>query len=130
EAGWQRTLAAADDLYTQVAEKWLRYQPHLEPVQDEFLQKALEIYQVAVQRKGTDPAVRRETGKAYRRLGDIRHRLGRSEEAQASYGESITLLEKLAAEQPDAAGHREELALSYNNPGNLRRTTGQLQEAG
>jgi serine/threonine protein kinase len=60
EAEEQRRLArvAVDDMYTQVAEKWLARQPHLEPLQREDLQKALQFYTTFSRR----PAPNRTSG--------------------------------------------------------------------
>ena len=61
---------AVDEMYTQVAEKWLAQQPKLTQVQREFLEKALAFYeQFATE---TDPLVQREAVQAARRVGIIR----------------------------------------------------------
>jgi serine/threonine protein kinase len=67
---WQ----AADDMYTQVAEKWLAQEPHLQLVQREFLQKALEIYQEFAKEDSGDPGVREQTAKAQARVGVIHYK--------------------------------------------------------
>ena len=41
EAGAQQARKAVDTMYTQVAEKWLKQQPQLEPLQRDFLLKSL-----------------------------------------------------------------------------------------
>src|SRR4029079_2836180 len=102
EAVAQRELArgnlrkarqAVDDMYTQVAEKWLANQPQMEPVQREFLEKALRFYrEFAQQGGGTEPEVRLETARAYRRVGDIQFRLGATAEAETAFRAAIDRL--------------------------------------
>ncbi len=46
---------AVDSMYTRVAEKWLRDQPGLRPLQREFLQEALAFYQEFARQRGDDP---------------------------------------------------------------------------
>src|SRR5207248_4880385 len=69
EADTQRTRAerrsrlarrAVDDMYTQVAAKWLANQPRMEPVQREFLKRARSIYDELAEEVSHDPEVRRE----------------------------------------------------------------------
>ncbi len=36
---------AVDEMYTQVAERWLADQPRMQPIQREFLEKALRFYE-------------------------------------------------------------------------------------
>ena len=43
EANFQLARAAVDDMYTQVAEKWLAQESHMVPLQREFLLKALAV---------------------------------------------------------------------------------------
>jgi eukaryotic-like serine/threonine-protein kinase len=45
EANFRQARQAVDDMYTQVAQKWLAQQPQMEPMQREFLQKALFLLQ-------------------------------------------------------------------------------------
>ena len=61
EANFRQARRAVDDMYTQFAEKWLVNQPQLQPMQREFLQKALRFYAEFAQQTGTDAAIRLET---------------------------------------------------------------------
>ncbi len=69
EANFRHARQAVDDMYTQVARKWLAHQPQMEPVQREFLEKALAFYQRSAARSGADPALRLETAHAHARVG-------------------------------------------------------------
>jgi serine/threonine protein kinase/predicted Zn-dependent protease len=103
---------AVDDMYTQVAEQWLKDQPHQTQLQREFLEKALKFYQALSLEQGEDPQVRREEGAAQVRVGDILAALGRTEEAEAAYRRALDIRTSLAAD-PRASGE-DVLALGDN----------------
>src|SRR5207253_6253472 len=84
--------AAADEMYTEVAQEWLADQPQLQLVQKKFLQKAADFYQALAQEDATDPDLRLEAGMAYHRLGRIQNRLGRDKEAEVAYRQAVDLL--------------------------------------
>jgi hypothetical protein len=69
---------AVDDMYTQVAEKWLAQQAELTQVQKQFLEKALAFYQRLTTEETADPTVLFETAKAQQRVGEIQHKLGKA----------------------------------------------------
>ena len=70
EANFHHARQAVDEMYTQVAEKWLAHQPQMEPMQREFLKKALSFYRQFAERSSPVPAVRFETARAYSRVGE------------------------------------------------------------
>jgi tetratricopeptide (TPR) repeat protein len=55
--------------------------------------------------------------------------MGRPQEAESAYSAAIALQKPLAADFPDRAEFRQELALTQNNFGNLLRETHRLSEA-
>jgi serine/threonine protein kinase/Flp pilus assembly protein TadD len=128
EQNLQHALRAVDRM-TRVAERWLSRAPYLEPVQRELLEEALASYEEFLRDNGSDPSLRRETARAYRRVATIRAALGRHAEAEEAYARALPLLEALAAESPGDAESREELALCHNNRGNLYQSRGRLAEA-
>jgi hypothetical protein len=67
---------AVDDMYTEVAEKWLKDQPRMQQVQRDFLEKALTYYEGFAREKGDDPETRFEAARMYRRVADIHRMLG------------------------------------------------------
>jgi serine/threonine protein kinase/tetratricopeptide (TPR) repeat protein len=105
---WQ----AVDDMYVQVAQRWLRDQPHMTPVQEEFLRKALAFYQRFAAAEGGDPAVLAKTAQAHKRIGDIQNRLGQYALAEAAYRQAIAIIEPWQAdgELPSEAALQSELA--------------------
>ncbi|HXG08274.1 MAG TPA: protein kinase [Gemmataceae bacterium] len=105
---------AVDDMYTQVAEQWLDRQPHLEPVQREFLLKALRYYEDQARRPQTDPETRSQAARAYHRVAKIHHKLGDRDQVFAACDQAIALGTELVEEQPDEPAHQYQLALSHN----------------
>src|SRR5262249_11208382 len=89
-------LAVVDPVLTEVAEIDLVNAPHMEPVRRRLLQKAQQYYARFLAGGETDPAVRREAGRALVRLGDIQEMLGDRAEAESSYLRSSALLADLA----------------------------------
>lgn len=112
EANRQRALArrAVDEMYTEAAEKWLAKEGHLSALQREFLEKALAFYQEFAAQKGDDPAVRDDLVKATFRVGEIRHSLGRYEQAIASYNQALRELRELAASGHGSPANRRDQA--------------------
>jgi serine/threonine-protein kinase len=123
EANFELARTAVDDMYTQVAVKWLNQESRMEPVQREFLVKALHFYEQFAQPAGSSPEVRLEAGKAALRVGAIQERLGDSAAADAAVRSAIDTFRALAAERPDPAA-RLQLQMSLNEYGWLLWTVG------
>src|SRR5207249_12043070 len=117
EARRQQARRAVDEMYTEFAQRWWSHQPHMELVQREFLLKALKFYQEFGEQPGNNPQTRQEAARAWRRVGEIQHRLGQLTEAENAFDQASSL----------ASG--EELAYCHNERGHLLRTAGRLPEA-
>ena len=91
---------AVDDMYTQVAEKWLAQQAELTQVQKQFLEKALAFYQRLATEESDDPAVRFETAKAQQRVGAIQNKLGQHKEAEAAFRRAMNSSNSWRARSP------------------------------
>jgi hypothetical protein len=131
EAVRQRDTArqAVDEMYTEVAEQWLEQEPEMEEVQRQFLLKALRFYQDFAREQGTDPAVRRATALAYRRVGDIQQKLGEQAKAEEAYGQALGLFGRLVKDFPARPEYREGLAGCYHQLGLLHAGAKRHQEA-
>jgi tetratricopeptide (TPR) repeat protein len=105
----QQARQAVDEMYTEVAEKWLYEQPKLSKVQRDFLEKALAFYEQFSREEGDDPAIQLERSKALSRLGWLQLRLGRPQEAAASLYKPVNILKSLVARYPDRPAYLEEL---------------------
>jgi eukaryotic-like serine/threonine-protein kinase len=128
KAAQARSRTAVDDMYTQVAEKWLDEEPNQDPLQSDFLKKALRFYEEMSQEEGTDPTLRKATALAYFRVGKIDWVLGRYDDAAIAYDQAIGLQEELVKEFPDPE-YRQDLAKSLNDRGELLRTSDRANEA-
>jgi tetratricopeptide (TPR) repeat protein len=129
EAQRRQARRAVDEMYTQFVEQVLADQPRLEQVHRRFLERALAYYEQFAREVGADVAVRREVGKAYRRAGEIRARLGHEAEAEAAFRRGIEIFERLAAGAPGEPEDRRELAACYRGRAPLSRENDHLRRA-
>ena len=106
EAHKQLVFRAVNDMYTRVAEFWLAAEPGMTELQREFLAKALAIYQELADEDSPDPKLRHQTAIAYFRMGNILHKLGQTEGAEASYRHALGLFQQLAEEFPAEQRYR------------------------
>lgn len=121
--------SAIDDMYIQVAEKWISRQPHLEPLQRQFLEKARDLYLELAKDASGDPDTRLRTGLAALRLGDIQSKLGQSEPGERAYQQARGIFEELDAGRPGGPLYRSKLARVWLNLGNLLEHTGRYKES-
>jgi serine/threonine protein kinase len=128
EVSFQKARQVVDDMYTQVAERWLAQQPQMEPLQREFLEKALQFYTESAQRTSTDPTVRFETARAYRRMAEIQHRLGQPGEAETAFRRAAERLQSLVDESPQEPKYHSELADTLHQLGVLLGDTGRYAD--
>jgi serine/threonine protein kinase/tetratricopeptide (TPR) repeat protein len=119
---------AVDDMYTDVADQWLKQHAALEPMQRKFLQKALDYYLRFAGDRNKDPKVRSKTANAYHRVGAIQGKLGRHSEAEAAYRRAMAIIEQLVAEEPLSHDYRRDLARIQANLGELLRHMGLTAE--
>ena len=100
---------AVDEMYTEVAEKWLYEQPELSQVQRDFLEKASAFYEQFSQEEGNDPTVQLERAKAVSRLSWLQLRLGHPHDAEASLYKPVEILRVLVDQYPDRPEYLEAL---------------------
>lgn len=93
------------------------------------LEGLLKFYdQFAEQNRG-NTRWQRESGQAYRRVGDIQQRLGRFREAEEAYGRAIEIFEHLAQSVPGEAEYLIELATVHNQLGSMALVADRFDEA-
>jgi serine/threonine protein kinase/tetratricopeptide (TPR) repeat protein len=119
---------AVDEMYTQVAENWLKGQPRLQPLQRAFLLRALEYYQAFSRERDADPAVRAAAGVAAFRVGEIQRALGNPADAERAYRQAIAVLEAIPR-RAAGADVLEWLSMSYGGLGQLLAEADRLPEA-
>jgi serine/threonine protein kinase len=121
---------AVDDMYTQVATKWLAQQPRLEGAQRDFLLKALRAYERFAQEDDRDsPALLRELALASQRAGDIRLKLGDFKEAESDLRRALAYQEDLVSRFPSAFDYRRDLSTTLVSLALLFQTNGRPKES-
>ncbi len=131
DARRQRDVArrAVNEMYTLVAQDWLSKQTKLQPLQRDFLEKALLYFQEFAGEKDADPSIRIEAAWAFYRMGEIERRLGNTEAGERGYRGAIESLEALGKGNPPGPDVLEPLAGCYAGLGELLDETGRAEES-
>jgi serine/threonine-protein kinase len=129
EKNWHTARQAVDDMLTGVAEHWLPYEPRMEAVRKQFLEKARDFYQKSIAEIGTSPSMLEATAKAWSRLGRIHHSLGRPDGAEPALRQAVGLFEQLAASAPNVEGHQAMRLEGYLNLAGVLKQLGRTDEA-
>ena len=127
----RRTQAreALDAMSSEVIDDWLGKQSQLSDEQKKYLEKALASYEEFAQDTGQDEETRRGLAGAYLRIAKIRHRLGRTAEAEKAYRRSQELYTGLVAEFPGSSAYRHGLGVSLRELGGLFHTSRRFKAA-
>lgn len=91
----QQTQIALERTQNEIVDEWLGKQHHLSPEHKRFLTNALRDFEKLTADEGRDPSKRLAVVRAYRRVGEIRLRLGEETEAKAALAEAARLVEQL-----------------------------------
>ncbi|MFN0056257.1 MAG: protein kinase domain-containing protein [Planctomycetales bacterium] len=131
DARLQNQLArkAVDEMYTQVAQKWLAEQGALTTLQRDFLEKALSFYVEFSKDAGASPELRYEAALALHRVGSIQSTLGHRPAAEEAFLQLLPRCEILVREQPDHPEFRLELGYAHVKLAAACRHSGRAQEA-
>jgi serine/threonine-protein kinase len=129
EANFLKAREAVDAMLTEVGDQRLAQVPQMEPVRKALLEKALHFYEGFLQERSSDPAVRRETARAYQRTAEIYQLLGQHDQSEESLRQALLLQEQLAEKYPEEPGYRQDEATSRHALGNLYYATGRLEQA-
>ncbi len=111
----QRAEQAIDDMLTDVADS-LRNVPHMTPLRERLLLRALELQQEILEAEQDELASLR-TAHAHRRIGKIQMELGKPEMATGHYAKALAALDQIPADGAEQA----ELLLEQ---GRLHRLSG------
>ena len=131
-ANLRKAREAVDRMLTQVAAQDLRNVPQMEKVGAKLLQDAVGFYQALSLQQSDDPELRFETGRAFRRLGNLKSWQGQPDQAEACLRQAVALQEQLCRELPRVPAYRQELASSQKSLGQLLgdlERHGQAEEA-
>ncbi len=96
----QRAMSVVDRLLTRVGTTGLLAVPHMDLTRRSILQDALDAYEEILRDESENPAVRREVGRAWQRVGAIQNRLGQNDASTESLQHAIAIQESLLAEDP------------------------------
>jgi tetratricopeptide (TPR) repeat protein len=101
-----------------------------------LLRSVLRFYDRFATKNATNPTLQGEAAWAYRKVGVLNERLGRSEEAEEAYAHAIRILEELAARYTDQPEYRFKLVETYDiadpwsaDPSSLERMEQRLSRA-
>ena len=137
EAEEQRLLAvshlgkarmAVDRMLTRVAHD-LKYIPQMDPVRNQLLADALELYQELARDADADLELRSEIASAFHRLGDISDWMGQTAKADYCYKEAIAIQRQLRTTYPAERNYRRALGQSYRSLSASQQRSKQLKEA-
>ncbi|HLJ93094.1 MAG TPA: serine/threonine-protein kinase [Gemmataceae bacterium] len=120
---------ALDLLSSEVIDGWLAQQNQLLPEHSKFLEKALMSYEQLAGDTGEEEASVAGAALAFRRVGNIRWRLGHIAEADAAFLRSRDLWQQLNARFPGVPNYRLELAKIHNNLALLQVATNRSDAA-
>jgi tetratricopeptide (TPR) repeat protein/tRNA A-37 threonylcarbamoyl transferase component Bud32 len=129
ETNFKDARDAVDQMLTRVGQERLADEPRMEKVRRDLLERALAFYQRFVRDEGRDPAVRREAGNAYLRVGQIQEQLGRQDRSEEAYREAARVFAALDAESPGNPDYRRGLAAAHNDLGILLQATRRRKDA-
>jgi eukaryotic-like serine/threonine-protein kinase len=108
--------------------------PGSTPARELVVKRALQYLDQLAAESGNDPALQRELGEAYWRIGQIQGNsyfanLGDTDGAMKSYRLSLVIRQQLAKAKPDDLELQHELAASHSGLGDMFYTVGQLEDA-
>src|SRR5262249_55345600 len=110
EANFKRSLQAVDTFLSKVGDRRLAHIPGVEKVRREVLEEPLRFFQEFLDLKEGNPPVRREAGRAYKRIAPVYHLLGMQAESETAFQRALELFEQLKDEFPAEPDYRRDLA--------------------
>jgi tetratricopeptide (TPR) repeat protein len=94
-----------------------------------LLEELLPFYDRLAQQTDNEAGLRERTAQANWRVGDIRQRLGQSDQAAKAYQQAITIFEELSARSPSAKDFQLDIAGIQNELGRMYQFQRQFSEA-
>ena len=124
-----RTRDALDQTASRVFDEFLVGPQLLDEGQKAILAKILTWYEELANESGNTPDARNDMARAVSWVATIQGKLGRAQEAEASFRRSLDLFDRLAADFPAVPDYRRDLALSYYHLAFLFQKTGRPRQA-
>jgi eukaryotic-like serine/threonine-protein kinase len=128
EDSYQKARNMLDRLGVQMADRLVDV-PGTEPMRRQLLADTLGFYRQFISQATGDPKLQHELALAYFKSGVIEAKLGHAQQAVNEYASAQTLLEQLAALDPDSTQLRSQLALVHNNLAILAAARRDTEEA-
>ncbi|MFO0967576.1 MAG: serine/threonine-protein kinase [Gemmataceae bacterium] len=126
----KEALRAVDQMLTRVGEEKLADVPHMEPVRKALLEDALVFYEDFLNKNGNDPALRLETAKAHRRLGNLYELFRASAKAEQAYQSAAAIFQELAKSEASSNSiYQHEWAVTTIGLGEVLAKADRIKEA-
>jgi serine/threonine-protein kinase len=129
ETNFAHARDAVDRMLTEVAEVELADVPQMQAVRRRLLEKARSFYLRSLEQGRTDPAVRREAGRAHIRLGEIAGLLGDHVESERAYRQGLAILDDLLRDHTARLDVRRDLAQGHQGLGVLLKKANRFRES-
>lgn len=94
-----------------------------------LLEELLRFYERYAEGNRTNRRLRASTAQAYRRVGAIQRKLGRSEESEDALRRALSAYEELTAEEGGGPAYAAEIAAAWNELGLVYQASGRFDEA-
>ena len=94
-----------------------------------LLEELLRFYERYAEGNRTNRRLRASTAQAYRRVGAIQRKLGRSEESEDALRRALAAYEELAAEEGGGPAYAAEIAAAWTELGLVYQASGRFDEA-
>ncbi len=129
ESNFQFSRQAVNDLFVEVSQNELLNEPGMQPLRETLLRRALEYYQVFVERQPNTPQSWRDSADALLKIALIRDEIGTKEDSLDHFHRAAEALEKLVRQLPDDEGLRSSLAEAYHSIGDVHIRMGDTSSA-
>jgi tetratricopeptide (TPR) repeat protein len=113
ETHLKKALEAVDKMLVRVASERMARLPGFQEERAAILQEAVEFYQSFLRIECDEPMVRRETARAFAKLGELHQNLGRSDLSEDDCLQAIAIQVKLVEQFPDKPEYQHDLAETY-----------------
>jgi tetratricopeptide (TPR) repeat protein len=129
DENFRAMIEAVDKYLVHISENRLLNEPGMQPLRKDLLTTARDFYQRFAEKQKDSFAFRAERALALQRLGNITLILDGPAKSFPFYKEALAIQKDLVAEDPKTAGHRLDLASTWNNLGTAREAAGDRVKA-
>jgi tetratricopeptide (TPR) repeat protein/tRNA A-37 threonylcarbamoyl transferase component Bud32 len=124
-----RAIAAVDRMLTRVGDERLKYVPQFEDERRQILEEAVAFFREFLEQEESEPALRREIGRAYFSLGKVFDSLGKYPQNVEAYRQAQQFQERLLSDYPDDLEHTNDLANTLTRYGTALRLASREADA-